>query len=253
MSTDGDARNGVQVVRRVAAILLALRGEQAGLTLSEIADRVQLPRSTVHRLIAALEQERFVVSASESGGFRLGPALAGLAMTAARELIVAIHPLLEEIAAEVRETVDLAVLQHDHVLFVDQVAAATQRLRAVSAIGAVFPAHCTANGKALLADLPDEEVTRLLPKRLDRLTDKTITSRADLLEELQQVRANGVAYDREEHTLGICAVGTVIEMPGGETAAITIPLPAQRFYGNEERLAKTLLSARARIRGVVGS
>ena len=67
-------RNGVQVVHRAAAILRALRDETNGLTLSQIADRVGLARSTVYRLVAALEQERFVVAASSSRGFRLGPA-----------------------------------------------------------------------------------------------------------------------------------------------------------------------------------
>ena len=240
-------RNGVQVIQRTAAILLSLRGEHAGLSLSQIAGRVGLARSTVHRLVAALEQERFVVSASPSGGFRLGPALASLAVSANRDLIPAIHPFLQELSRELNETVDLAVLEHDHVLFVEQVAAPARRLRAVSAVGAVFPAHATANGKALLACLSDSNVEQLLPPQLERLTPNTITSRTRLLQELEQIRADDIAVDREEHTLGICAVGTVVSSPDGPVAAVTVPLPAQRFAGNEAQLAAALMRTRTAI------
>src|SRR5512141_1728773 len=96
-------RNGVQVVHRTAAILLALRGEHDGLSLAQIAQRVGLARSTVHRLVAALEQERFVVAASSSRGFRLGPALASLAVSATRDLTLLIHPFLVELSQELNE------------------------------------------------------------------------------------------------------------------------------------------------------
>ena len=237
-------RTGVQVVHRTAAILNVLRGEPDGLSLSQIAERVGLARSTVHRLVAALEQERFVVAASTSRGFRLGPALASLAWAASRDLTALIHPFIVELSLALSETVDLAVLEHDHVLFVDQVPAATQRLRAVSAVGAVFPVHCTANGKALLSQLAVHEVEQLLPEQLERLTPQTLGARSDLRAELEHVRQAGVAYDREEHTLGICAVGAALDTQGGPLAAITVPLPAQRFHGNEERLAAALLETR---------
>lgn len=245
-------RGGVQVVQRVAAILGALKNEHEGLSLSQIAARVGLARSTVHRLIAALEHERFVVSASPNGRFRLGPGLASLAQSASRDLTLVIHPFLAQLSRETNETVDLAVLENDHVLFVDQVVG-LRRLRAVSAVGAVFPAHCTANGKALLAAYPDEEVERLLPEKLERLTENTITSRAELLVELAHVREEGVAYDREEHTLGICAVGCIVGQPGSPAAAVTIPLPAQRFYGNERRLVRALVKTCREINAALGS
>jgi DNA-binding IclR family transcriptional regulator len=234
-------RTPVQVVERVASILATLRGEPDGLSLSEIAARVGLSRSTVHRLITALEHERFVSVASPAGGFRLGPALASLAMAASRHFVLTVHPYLASLSRELNETVDLAVLEHDRVLFVDQVAANTQRLRAVSAVGAVFPAHCTANGKALLAGLSNAEVERLLPARLERLTPRTTTSRTQLLAELETVQRDAVAYDREEHTEGICAVGVAIAPPDAPVAAISVPLPAQRFFGNEKALAAALL------------
>lgn len=246
-------RSPVQVVGRVADILLALREEPEGLSLSEIAARVELARSTVHRLISALEHEGFVVPVSPSGGFRLGPFFGSLAVAASRHFTLAIRPDIASLSRELNETVDLAVLMHDKVLFVDQVAAGTQRLRAVSAVGAVFPAHCTANGKALLAGLSNSEIERLLPERLEQLTPHTITSRAELLEELETVRKYGIGYDREEHTEGICAVGVAIAPRNAPVAAISVPMPSQRFYGNEEELAVALLRARARLDQELGT
>jgi DNA-binding IclR family transcriptional regulator len=249
---DSRDRSGVQVVQRVAAILAALQNEHDGLSLSQIAGRVGLARSTVHRLIAALEAERYVVAASPNGRYRLGPGLASLALSASRDLTLTIHPFLAQLSRETNETVDLAVLEHDHVVFVDQVAG-LRRLRAVSAVGTVFPVHCTANGKALLAALTDDVVERLLAPELEALTPATITSRDELLGELRRIREEGVAYDREEHTAGICAVGAVVGPAVAPIAAVTIPLPAQRFYGHERQLADTLLGTCREIDAALGT
>ncbi len=227
------------MLRRAVEILRVLQGEGEGLSLSQIAARVSLPRSTVHRIVSALAQEGFVAPASPTGRVRLGPALASLGLAADRDLLLDVHPFLARLSREANETVDLAVLEYDHVLFVDHIGA-PRRLRAVSAVGSTFPAHCTANGKALLAALPDDQIERLLPAELPAFTPGTLTDRASLLAELGRVRADGVAFDREEHTVGICAVGALVHGPGGRRAAVTIPLPAQRFYGSEERLAGLL-------------
>jgi DNA-binding IclR family transcriptional regulator len=243
--------NSVQVVARAAAILRQLGQAPRGRSLAEIAAGVDLPRSTVHRLVKALEHEGFVVPASAAGGFRLGPGVLQLA-NASRELLVAnVHPQLVALSSELGETVDLAVLSGDRVTFIDQVAR-PQRLQAVSAVGVSFPLHSTANGKALLAELDDDEIRKLLPTRLPRLTPNTITSFEALLAELADVRASGLAWDREENDLGICAVGVAIANPFGVLTAVTVPVPAGRFAGSEARLADALLAARRRIQADLG-
>ncbi len=237
----------VQVLERAGTILMTLRSEPQGLSLSQIAERVHLARSTVHRLITALERQHFVTAASPAGGYRLGPALISLGAVASRNVALLARPFLVELSQEVGETVDLAVLEHRHVLFVDQVTPPGQRLRVASFVGALFPAHCTANGKALLAELAEDEIERLLPPQLESLTSHSIGSRAELIRQLVAVRADGVAYDYEEHTEGICAVGTVVATPDGAVAAVTVPVPAQRFHGNERRLVAALLRTRQAI------
>lgn len=206
----------------------------------------------MHRLVVALQNERFLAAASADGGYRLGAALAGFALLPDQAIGLTAHPFLVELSRELDETVDLSVLRHDRVLFVDHIDA-PHRLRAVSSLGALFPAHCTANGKAMLASLPDEELERLLPARLERLTPSTVTDRSQLLDELGRVRDEGIAYDREEHTAGISAVGAVVTGAEGELAAVSVPVPAQRFYGNEPRLTASLTEACATITSALGA
>jgi DNA-binding IclR family transcriptional regulator len=242
----------VQVIARAAEILRALTDQPDGLSLSQIAKKVGLARSTVHRIVIALEAEHFVIPTSPTGRIRLGPGLLHLAASVRSELHREAHPYLEQLSREVNETVDLAILHADTVLFIDQVAA-PQRLQAISAIGSAFPLYCTANGKAILAELPPEQVERILPQELHPLTPHTITSRQQLLAELEHIRVKGVAYDREEHTAGICAVGVALRDPMGSLAAVTIPLPSARFYGHEQELAVTLLQTCERIKRRIGT
>lgn len=243
-------REGVQVIARAAEIIRLLSAAPNGLTLSELARAVDLPRSTVHRIVGALETESFV-RADPGGALRVGPALIGLAVGGRRDLRHEAGPYLLRLSQELGETVDLAVLDDGQVLFVDQYTS-PRRLRIVSEIGARFPLHCTANGKALLAEYSLEEVWRLVPEELPALTAHTITSREKLVEELSRARTEGVAYDREEHTIGMSAVGTVVRDAAGNMAAVTVVTPTARFRGNEERLAAALLRAREDMQAALG-
>jgi DNA-binding IclR family transcriptional regulator len=229
----------VQVINRAAAILRALR-DNGALNLSQLARTVTLARSTVFRIVATLEAEGLVTTAGPGGQIQLGTGLVSLGAAVRSDMRHELRPYLEELSLKVDETVDLAILEKDHLVFLDQVAK-PQRLRAVSGVGITFPLYCTANGKALLATLPEEEVRRLVPEKFQIFTSTTLRTRTQLLEELQTIRLAGVAYDREEHTPGICAVGAVVCGPLNGSAALSIPVPSVRFTGNEEKLAEALI------------
>lgn len=232
--------SSVQVIARAAKILRALKDHPKGLSLSQIAKEVGLARSTVQRIVTALEEERYVASASTYGGFCLGPEIAILAAAVHSDLREEIRPFLTKLSHQINETVDLSVLNNGKVFFVDQVVA-LHPLQATSQPGVSFPLHCTANGKAILASLPIAEVEKLLPEHLEQYNDQTITGRDELLRELEVVRKEGVAFAREEHIHGICAVGAAIFDRMGNLSAVSIPVPSIRFYGNEEKLAAALL------------
>lgn len=143
------------------------------------------------------------------------------------------------LARDFDETVDPSVLDGSGARFIDQIPS-TRRLVAVSAVGVTLPLHCTANGKALLAALPADQAAAVLPARLGEFTARTITSRRALWSELEKVRASGVAFDREEHSDGISAVGAVVRDAYGSAAAISIAAPVSRFRDEERSLEQRL-------------
>ncbi len=241
----GDTRrSGVQSIARAAAVLRALERAPAGLSLTELAAATELPKSTAHRIVAALATEQLVAH-DRGGSVRLGAAAARLGAASREALGERLRPVLLSLRRQLDETVDLAVLDGAAVRFVDQVPA-PRRLRATSAVGELFPLHCTANGKALLAALPEARALSLLPDPLPRLTPQTIVSREQLLAELAAIRRAGIAFDREEHTEGICAVGAAVGAPGDPAAAaISVPVPSQRFTAAEERIVAATREAAA--------
>ncbi len=243
MSNDKqDQPNGssIQVISRAAKILRTLKEHPKGLSLSQISKEVGLARSTVQRIVTSLEMERFVVAASANGGFRLGPELGILAAAVQNDFREEIRPFLIQLSHQVNETVDLSVLNNGKMLFVDQIVA-PHPLQVTSQPGVSFPLHCTANGKAILASLPIAELEKLVPEEdLQQYTNRTISSRDELLKELEVVRKEGVSFAREEHIHGICAVAAAIRDEMGNLSAVSIPIPSIRFYGNEQRLATAL-------------
>jgi DNA-binding IclR family transcriptional regulator len=232
--------SGIQVIARAGEILRALAETERGTSLRTLAETTGLPRSTVHRIVVALAAEQLVAWDPELGVAELGLGLVSLALARRQRLRDAVHPYLEALSRRVDETVDLVVLRGDSVVFIDQVVA--HRLLVVSAMGAVLPVHCTACGKALLAALPSPEVDRLLSQELRAFTPHTITDRDGLLEEVGRVRATGLAFDRDEHTEGVSAVGALVRNAWDEVASVTIPVPTLRFRGRERLLGEELLA-----------
>ena len=236
-------KSQVQVIARAATILRALEDENAGLSLGQIAQRVNLARSTVQRIVSALETEKLVIAATPNGRVRLGPTILRLAASVRSDFIALARPFLERLSEELHETVDLSTVKKDHLVFIDQVTG-SQRLRTVSAVGESFPLYCTANGKAYLARLDDGAIEQLIGRAYETRTPKTLTKLGALLADLKAVRKTGVAFDREEHTLGISAAGVALQDPLGNTVAISVPAPTHRFYNQQAFIAERLLATK---------
>ncbi|MFM8155141.1 MAG: IclR family transcriptional regulator [Actinomycetes bacterium] len=234
-------RSGIQVLARAADILRLLHGHPEGLSQPQIGLKVNLARSTVSRLLVALEAEGLVVSMGPRGRYRLGPELVRLASSARRNAWLDLHPLLVEFSYEIGETVDLSVLEGDRAVFVDQVVA-DNRLRAVSAVGDSFPLHASANGKAMLAAMPEPDLRRVLNGRLEEFTKNTLTTPTAVRAEIDRIKASdGIAFDREEQSYGVCAVGAVIGTVDHDLLALSVPVPKQRFTGREEEIRAAVL------------
>jgi DNA-binding IclR family transcriptional regulator len=239
----------VQVLSRAALLLRELSVVPEGLTPIALADRVGLPRSTCYRIVGALCQEG-LMRLAPSGKLHIGAGLISIATAGRRELRHEAAPYLKRLSLELHETVELVVLDGDEALFTDQYVP-QRSLRVVAEVGDRFPLYCTACGKALLAELPHAEAERLIPVRPEPLTSHTNVARAALLEEIDVVRRTGVAYDRQEHTLGVSAVGAAVRETAGSMAAITVAMPAARLEGLEERIAVEVLRTRDDIQNAI--
>jgi IclR family acetate operon transcriptional repressor len=224
---------GVLVLSKAVQVLKACHELGRGLSLGDIASHVDLPRSTVQRIVQTLMAEGFLAADGGARSITLGPELLAMGAMATAGMVERSYPVLKELAQRTGETVDLAWLNRDHLVFVSQVPG-MHRLQAVSAVGDTFPLHCTANGKAALALLPDEAVNVFLLRKLPALTPNTITAVSTLRKEIARIRKSGVAYDREEHTLGISAIGMALQDKARQIYAVSIPVPSVRF---SQRLA----------------
>lgn len=253
MSTETSSRQGIQVISRAVKILRSLEGKSDGLSLSAIAKIVNLPRSTVQRIVYALATERFLIAATQSSRVRLGPGLVSLGSAAKAEIDRVLLPHMKNLSLEIEETVDLSVQDGNMMIFIDQVISDTQKLRAVSSVGDSFPIYSCANGKAILATMDDEALEDFINENpFVAQTNTSIIDKNTLMAEIEVIRKKGIAHDKEEHCEGVCAVGIAIEDPYGRNIAISIPVPSVRFNRNKKHLSNKLLEFKATIESALG-
>lgn len=236
--------HGIKVISRATDILRVLGQSTGGLSLGQIANRVGLPRSTVQRIVAALELEGFISIEKGNAGIRLGPEIQSLAQARSGAIRERLRPLMKQISEATGETVDLAVLEGNRRMrFIDQVIG-SQRLRTVSGIGESFPLTTTANGKAALATFEPTEATKLIISEFEARPElaRELTS---LLAEIDAIRSGTLARDEDEHTEGVSALGFAISEPGDEIYAISVPVPTTRFARKEAELTAALEKLRA--------
>jgi IclR family transcriptional regulator, acetate operon repressor len=228
-----------------ALTLLSLMAERQQVRVSEAAAALGTARSTAHRLLAMLEYHRFARQDAETKGYTAGPALieVGLAAVQSLDLRTLARPVLERLSEEVDETVHLVRLQDGLVVFVESVET-SRGLRVGSRVGRVMPAHCTAAGKAILAELSAEDLSRLYPDgRLEPMTPRSLRTLGGLRKDLRGVRERGYAMNFGESEDDVAAVAVAI--PGrarSHRAAITVSAPITRM--DEERAPEVAAAAR---------
>ncbi|MDJ0827702.1 MAG: IclR family transcriptional regulator [Rhodobacter sp.] len=236
---------GVQVIARAAEILRVLSNDTNGMSLGQIATQVELPRSTVQRIVGALSLEGFVSTEKGRGRIRLGPEIQSLAQACVTDVRDRLRPIMKSLSEETGETVDLAVLEGSKMLFIDQVVG-SHRLRTVSSIGETFPLTTTANGKAALSLLDPDQAARLIITELEN-SGRQETRTSELLNEIDAIRAGDLATDENEHTEGICALGFAISDEVGDVFALSIPVPSARFQRKRSDLYGALQRWKSKI------
>ena len=220
--------SGVQSLDRALQLLELLADAGGAMRLAELEAATGLPLPTIHRLIRSLVHNGYVRQ-EPSRRYALGPQLIRLGETAGRSLgSWAGRQHLAELAAEIGETANMAVLEGDAVVYVAQVPS-VHAMRMFTEVGRRVPAHCTGVGKALLSTLPDEDVLAIVRRAgMPARTARTITDPDVLLAELAEIRDQGFAVDNGEQEIGVRCVAVPVENAPSR-AAISVSGPSGRI------------------------
>ncbi len=232
MSSDSTIQSVVTSLR----VLQAFTPTDRILGVSELARRLGIGKSTVHRALQTLASEGFVTQTT-GGRYRLGIKLweLGLQVVHGLELREIAHHHVEGLHTRTGETAHLSVLEGADVVFVDRMES-QETLRMFSRVGVRVPAHCTSTGKAILAFSGEEAVAAVVAGGLPRMTARSINS-ADMLQRaLEQVRRDGYAYSLEESEVGVNSVGApVFDHRARVVAGVSVAGPMSRIRRDRVR------------------
>jgi IclR family transcriptional regulator, acetate operon repressor len=232
VKTSGRAAPGypIESVNNAFRLLLMFR-EQSHLRLTEASAALGVAPSTAHRLLAMLEFHDFVRNDEKLRAYVAGQAFTDVGLSVVQRLSVRrlARPILQHLQRQTNETAHLAMLAGNRVLYLDAVES-NRGLRVGSRTGRSLPANCTSVGKALLAQLSDDDVLELYPNEdLLTQTHESLATRTDLLRELGRVREVGVAENHGESEVGVGSVGIAVPMlAGGRRIGISLAVPLIR-------------------------
>ena len=231
----------VQVLERAVDILQVLSEDPRELAAGEVAERLSLHKSTIHRLLTVLDQHRLIRRNAETGRYALGLRLFEFGTRAVHGLRLRdqAQPHLDRLARETGETAHICVFDNGEMVSIAY-AEGPRSLRMPATVGRRTPAYCSAVGKAILAFLPESTVDEVMARPLRACTEKTLVTRGALLADLRQVRIRGYSVDNEEIEKGLRCVGAPVWNYSGEVAA------AVSVAGPAFRITRTRVPAMAR-------
>jgi len=238
--------SGVQSIDRALQLLEELADAGGSMRLAELQAVTGLPLPTIHRLIRALVHNGYVRQGA-SRRYALGPRLIRLGEIAGRALGSWAIPHLADLVAEIEETANMAVLEGDAVVYVAQVPS-VHAMRMFTEVGRRVPVHCTGVGKALMSQLPDDQVLELLRRTgMPAKTPRTLTDPDAFLSELDEVRIQGWAVDDAEQEAGVRCVAVPIKGAPAQ-AAVSVSGPSGRVtLGRVAQIAPVLQRAAEKI------
>ncbi|WP_181347038.1 IclR family transcriptional regulator [Thalassobacillus sp. CUG 92003] len=221
----------VQSVDRALVILDILKSHPEGLGVTELSHRLDVSKSTIHRLLSSLLKQGYVKQDAEHERYALGLTLIELGEVVSSQLDIRriAAPYLTQLAGSTGETVHLVMMDNLEIVYIDKTEP-DATIRMFSRIGKRAPMHCTGVGKAMLAFLPPDKIDAVLSERpMTRFTNQTITDPDDMKTHLEEIRRRGVAFDMEEHEEGItCAAAPLFNYKGEVVAGISIAGPIMR-------------------------
>lgn len=239
--------SSVGTLARGLDVLELFGSANAEISQTEISQTLGLPMPTVHRLVTLLTERGWLDREPASRRLRPGIEMVRLvpALIGGMRLPELIRPRLIGLAVELRETVNLAILQGAEVVYVLS-ESADRLLTPHVTVGMRLPAHCTALGKCLLAQLPQDVARVALGEEpYERRTKRTLTTWTSLAKDLAAIREAGVSISEEEYEIGLVSVAVPVRwLHGPGTGAINVSLPTSRASAEfRDRLTKSLVKA----------
>jgi DNA-binding IclR family transcriptional regulator len=234
----GSNRYRIRAVERALSILKLFIGRGGELSAMEISTQLELHRSTTFRFLATLMDSGFIEQNPRNGKYHLGVTSfeLGNAFLMHTNLHQKAIPILESLRDGSGETIHLAVLEGDEVVYLEKLAGLHPIGLMSSRVGNRSPAYCTGLGKALLANLPSDEIQKVIQKtKLKQYTPKTITDKQLLLEELSRIKTSGYAVDHEEHEEGVMCVAAPVFDHSGVVASLSAAGPVERITQKVEQ------------------
>jgi IclR family transcriptional regulator, KDG regulon repressor len=244
--TDGPA-SGDGTVGKALDVLDMVANAGAPVRFTDLLATSPFPKATLYRFLQTLTHQNMLSYDSHSQTYALGMRLVRLAHTAWAQSSLAplARPHLDRLSAALGETIHLAQLDQGQVLYVDKRNAA-QPVEMFSQAGKIGPAYCTGVGKAMMAYLPKEALEQALNRQsFYKFTDHTYSTRDELCDELEAIRARGYAFDREEHEPNIiCVAVPILSDRGRPLGAISVTSTKLRTNLEQlETLAPQLIEA----------
>ncbi|MBS0519403.1 MAG: IclR family transcriptional regulator [Proteobacteria bacterium] len=235
-------------------VLEAIAGERGALTLTEIATRLGMSKSSVHELLGTLSDRGYVKKLADSGygvgikAWEVGCLSAPIGMARAAA------PHMTHLVQAVTHGVSLAVLDGAETVCIQLIEAA-RAVRVHNNIGDRSPAHAVSAGLAMLSTMDDEDVARLLPARLMRITPETLATREDLLGELVRIRRRGYSISRGAWRTDVAGIAVPVRGPDGRVAAgLAIAAPRDQVTDAWIKgAAPLLMNAAQKIEGDFGA
>ncbi|WP_235885403.1 IclR family transcriptional regulator [Paenibacillus cymbidii] len=222
----------VKSADRVLDIFELFTGGADSYNLSEIAKSLNMPPSSTYLLLQNMLDRGYLEVDKSGKQFRIGYKLFTIRSRYMQNtsLMGEFFHLAGKITEELNETISIAVRNGNRLLYLGE-KVSSQALRYTPVPGEAFPLHATASGKILLADLSEKELFALYPhEELERITDKTISTRNELLQELEKVRQTGYGYNLGETVDGVhCMAGKIVNADDKAMASISISIPAARI------------------------
>ncbi len=227
----GKSRTRLSSVANSLRLIKTFSEDEYEIGISDLAKRLGLAKSTVHRLASTLLEQGMLEQNPADGKYRLGLALFELGTLVRRKMdfTTEARPFLRTLMEKTGETVHLAILDHDSILYVIT-HESKQALRMGSKVGTRAPVPSTAVGKALLAFQPEAEIERIIARGLPASAPNAIVDPKALRRELALIRARSYALDDEESEIGLRSIAAPIRVYSGSVvAAISIAGPVHRM------------------------